>query len=269
MSPNEIKAINGTQITLRTPLTDALDAAYMNPELIAYTAPERHAEMGLANLHIKAPTTCSGAPLNSTACNAPAVLFPPWTVDSWVRDLTLTSFNSFIQVHRDAARITIQDVKMDRTRDISGSALPIDILLAGSQVLVQDCSQTGLATARCFTVATDSLAAGPNAILRHSSSSNEQTIYPHERWATGLLVEDTAVPVLFVNRGTKGSGHGWSMSGGVGWNLRGPAKVESPPLGLNWCVGCVGEGNGTFIRPGEEVRPESLFGAQLEARGVK
>lgn len=272
MSPNVIKAINDTELTLQIPLTDALDSRYMQAEVYAYKPPEQYSEMGLHNLRIQVPNTCSGAPLNNETCNSAAVKFPSWTVDSWASGLKLEGFNKFFEVERDASRLTIQDVEMNRNQDIEGRALPMDILIQGSQVLVQDCKQVGLPTARCFSVATDSLTAGPNAVVRHTTKSDVQSIYPHERWAYGLLVEGTSVPTIFVNRASNGTGHGWTINGGVGWNLRGEAIFQSPPLGVNWCVGCEGKdgpsGNGTFIKPGKQVRPNSLFTAQLEARGL-
>ncbi|KAH6887060.1 hypothetical protein B0T10DRAFT_407446 [Thelonectria olida] len=273
MSPNKIASINGTQITLQIPLTDALNARYMKPELLAYTPPPLNSEMGLSNLRIEVPKTCSGASLHDTTCNYAAVAFPSWTVDSWASGLDLVGFNSFFDIREDASRITIQNSTMNRNRDIKGKALPIDILIKGSQVLIQDCSQVGLRTARCFSVATDSLTAGPNVVARHATTSKIQTIAPHERWAQGLLVEMTSVPTLFEDRGTKGTGHGWTMNAGVGWNLKGEAVFQSPPLGINWCIGCGGKdraaGNATFIRDGKQVKPQSLFAAQLQARGVE
>ncbi|KAF9771657.1 hypothetical protein IL306_010713 [Fusarium sp. DS 682] len=273
LSPNQISGVYGNNITLKIPLTDNLDSAYLEPELIVYTPPEVNVEMGIRDLQIEVPDTCSGAPITDKTCNSAAVRFPSWTVDSWASGLTLKGFNKFFQIDQDAARITIQNSTMNRDKDISGSALPFDILIQGSQVLVQDCEQVGIPSARCFSVATGSLTPGPNAVLRHKTQSESQTIYPHQRWAQGLLVEDTSVATYFVNRNTKGSGHGWSINGGVGWNIDGKAEFESPPTGINWCIGC-GEkgndpkGNATLLESGKRVEPQSLFEAQLENRGV-
>ncbi|KAF4472526.1 hypothetical protein FALBO_579 [Fusarium albosuccineum] len=272
MSPNVVNAIDGNQVTLKIPLTDNLDSTYMKPQLWAYDAPQVNSEMGIKDLSIEVPDTCSGAPLDGDTCNHAAVSFPSWTVDSWASGLSLHGFNNFFEIQQDAARITIQDTTMDRNHDVDGRALPFDILVKGSQVLVQDCKQVGLPTARCFSVATDSLTAGPNAVTRHTTMSDVQMIYPHERWAHGFLVESTSVPNLFVNRASNGSGHGWTINAGVGWNLGGQANFQSPPLGINWCIGCGGKtesvGNGTFLDSGKQVKPQSLFAAQLEARGV-
>lgn len=272
MSPNKIQAIHGKQITLQMPLTDNLNATYMKPELRVYIPPERNSEMGIQNLRIQVPNTCSGTPLINTTCNYAAVRFASWTVDSWASDLTLVGFNQFFDIQRDASRITIQDIIMNRNKDISGVALPSDIIIRGHQVLVQDCRQVGLDEARSFSITTDSLTPGPNAIVRHRTDSSVQSLAPHERWSWGMLVEETSAPTIFGNRGTKGSGHGWTMNAGVGWNLRTDAEFQSPPLGINWCVGCGGQdgptGNATFIHSGTQVKPRSLFAAQLKARGV-
>ncbi|KAF0636198.1 hypothetical protein FPSE5266_02058 [Fusarium pseudograminearum] len=273
LSPNQISSISGSNITLRIPLTDNFDSNYVQPELLVYTPPYANKEIGIQDLGVEVPDTCSGAPFNDKTCNSAAVYFPSWTVDSWASGLSLKGFNKFFQVDQDASRITIQNCTMDRDQDIQGAALPFDIMIQGSQILVQDCSQNGIPSARCFTVGTGSLTPGPNAVLRHKTKSDVQTIYPHERWAHGLLVEDSSVKTLFVDRGIKGSGHGWSINGGVGWNLDGNVDFESPPLGINWCVGCGGnghetKGNATFVESGKRVEPRSLFMAQLEERGI-
>ncbi|KAH7155989.1 hypothetical protein EDB81DRAFT_756504 [Dactylonectria macrodidyma] len=272
MSPNKIESIDGNHITLKIPLADALDSAYMKPQVWAYMPPVVASEMGVENLRIEIPNTCSGTPLDDTSCNSAAVSFSSWTVDSWASGLTLVGFNKFFEVQRDASRITIQNSTMTRDRDIEGVAIPADISISGSQVLVQDCTQAGLETARTFSVTTDSLTPGPNTVTRHKTRSSVQTIFPHQRWAQGLLVEGSLVPTLFVNRDTKGTGQGWTINAGVGWNLGGYVDFESPPLGINWCVGCGGTnvttGNATFISPSRQVMPRSLFAAQLQARGV-
>ncbi|CAM1501392.1 Fc.00g105540.m01.CDS01 [Cosmosporella sp. VM-42] len=269
--PNTISSVNGSQITLQFPLTDSLDAVYMKPEIVAYAPPPLSSEMGVEELSIHLSPSCSGSPVNDSSCNGVAISFASWAVDSWVRNLELTGFNEFVEIDYHAARITVQDVAMLRDAQGTGVALPFDILIKGSQVLVKDCGQYGLATAKSFSVITGSLTPGPNAILRHVTQSGLQSIFPHQRWAHGLLVEDMSVPTLFRNRDNRGSGHGWSMNGGVGWNLRGEVDIESPPLGVNWCIGCGGtakkHGNGTFIDQDSSKAPKSLFQWQLEARG--
>lgn len=244
----------------------------MEPKILAYKAPVLNSEIGIEQLSIYLTSSCSGSPVGNSACNGAAVSFAPWTVDSWARNLVLSGFNQFVDVQYDASRITVQDVAMFRDADTTGVAIPSDIWIKGSQILVQDCGQYGLKTAKTFSVMTGSLTPGPNAVLRHVTHSGLQSVYPHQRWAHGLLVEDSSVPVYFVNRGIRGTGQGWSINGGVGWNLRGDTSFESSPLGINWCISCSGdagqEGNGTFVNQGKPVNPRSLFESQLKARGL-
>ncbi|KAF7560401.1 hypothetical protein G7046_g3744 [Stylonectria norvegica] len=268
--PNVILLLNDTQITLQSPLTDSLEAEYMKPEIVAYSPPPLSSEMGIEGLSIHLTNSCSSSPVDNATCNGAAVSFSPWAVDSWARNLNLTGFNQFVDIGYNSARITVQDVAMFRDADTTEVALPNDIWIKGSRILVQDCGQYGSATAKTFSVLTGSLAPGPNVVLRHVTQSKVQYIYPHQRWAHGLLVEETSAPTWFYNRNNYGSGQGWSMNGGVGWNLEGQAVIESAPLGVNWCIGCQGveqSGNGTFVEKGVGVTPKSLFQAQLQARG--
>jgi hypothetical protein len=272
-----IKAIKGTQITLDIPLTDALNKKYMSPYLAAYTLPAVSKEMGVESLSITLNPTCSGKALGGDAgapCETEAIGFPAWTVDSFARQVNVTGFNRFIEVAKNASRITIENAAFFRDADTDNSAgYPGDIRLEGSQVLIQDCGQYGRKTAKAFAVAAEAQTQGPNAVLRHVVQSTTQQLYPHQRWAHGFLAEDTDATVDLLNRNTAGSGHGWSINAGVGWNVRGEVDVESPPLGINWCIGCSGKvdsaSNGTFVEKGSAVTPKSLFAAQLAKRQGK
>ncbi|KAH8893908.1 hypothetical protein GQ53DRAFT_617958, partial [Thozetella sp. PMI_491] len=273
--PNFIKAINNNVITLQVPLTDALDSSYMTAVMSAYdmiATPYKNLSMQIKLTNTSTRNgACSGVDLNLAMCNNPALQFQSYAVNSWAQNLSLIGFNNFIIINKRASKLTIQDVKMFRTWDVQGSALPSDILLQGDKVLIQDCGQFGNSSARCFSVMTGGLTSGPNAVLRHVTQSSAQSLYPHQRWAHGLLVEETQSPTYFTNRAENGTGQGWAINGAVGWNLTGPSLIDSPPLGINWCVGCKTNssyqtGNGTWLLQDEEVLPRSLFLSQLKAR---
>ncbi|KAI2601851.1 hypothetical protein GGR54DRAFT_634451 [Hypoxylon sp. NC1633] len=272
--PRVIKEIAGNKVTLTVPLTDALDKNYMSPYLATYANPSGdNVEIGLENLSIKLSPTCSGVALDSAnGCNAAAISIAPRTSDSYVRQVNVTGFNAFMAVQSNASRITIDGVGLFRDRDTDKSAgYPADIAIQGSQVLVRGSGQYGLRTAKAFSVVTQAGTPGPNAVLRHAVRDPElQQIYPHQRWAHGLLAEDTDAGVLFVDRGNAGTGHGWAVSAGVAWNVRGGVNISSPPLGVNWGVGITGawakEGNGSMVDEGAAVTPTSLFDAQLARR---
>jgi hypothetical protein len=85
----------------------------------------------------------------------------------------------------------------------------------------------------------------------------------------------------FKNRGSMGSGHGWTMGWGVAWNC--VAKdfvIQNTPGAPNWMIGCIGESK-LLPRPfgkepllpegirdshGKAVTPKSLYLKQLEER---
>lgn len=268
--PRVIKSISGNNVTFTIPLTDSLDNKYMSPYLSAFTPPPTSAEIGLEDFSVTLSPTCSGVTLKNETCSKAAISISPWTVDSYIRRVNLTGFNNFITVQSNASRITISNVGFYRDNDTDNSAgYPADISIAGSQVLVQDSGQYGLASAAAFAVITQSRTPGPNAVVRHAVRGGRQQLYPHHRWAHGFLADDTGAPAELVNRGTAGTGHGWSISAGVAWNVRGAVRIQSPPLGVNWGVGVTGpitDSNGTFVSRGAAVSPASLFDAQLARR---
>src|SRR5262249_56235385 len=66
----------------------------------------------------------------------------------------------------------------------------------------------------------------------------------HHRWSTGMLYDSCRAPdgsFEFRNRGSMGSGHGWSMGWGVAWNCSAREyTIQSPPGAANWLIGSIG-----------------------------
>lgn len=299
--PRIIQSISGNVITVDVPLTDSIDSAYdMEGQVVAYTAPaEASTEIGLENLSISLEPTCSGVILSDTDCSSVGIIFNSYTTDSWVRNVDMLGFNQFVLVADMAMRITVENVTMHRTGDTDGGAgSPVDITIDGTQVLATGCSTHGAINASSFSVVTGPLVPGPNAVVNHFTEQSSQQIQPHERWASGFLVDSTNAEFSLINRGILGRGHGWAINAGmyalfnepiplvasadalpegVGWNVVSVnLQIQSPPTGENYCIGCIGTlvdkpgapNNGTFIAFNEAVNPPSLFTAQLAARGV-
>ena len=121
-------------------------------------------------------------------------------------------------------------------------------------------------------------------MLLNCTFNGESRAESHQRWSTGMLYDNCQVAdggIEFRNRGSMGSGHGWSMGWGVAWNCT--AKdyiVQNPPGASNWMIGCVGEsklsprpfGDGPDLAegikdsPGTPVTPQSLYLTQLAER---
>jgi len=70
-------------------------------------------------------------------------------------------------------------------------------------------------------------------------------IQPHQRWATGLLIDKCEVPdggIDFMNRGVMGSGHGWAIGWAVAWNCKAKSYLnQMPPGSANWVIGSYGD----------------------------
>jgi hypothetical protein len=153
----------------------------------------------------------------------------------------------------------------------------------GTQILLDRCSATGQGT---WPVVTQAEVTGPIVVLNFTADHGG--VSPHQRWATGLLVDHSRFTetterkqgIAFSNRNTAGSGHGWDVGWAVAWNVESPfLLVQQPPGAINWCIGCVGKAimgvdgvsgksgpMGTFDSPNVMVMPESLYLAQLRER---
>jgi len=121
---------------------------------------------------------------------------------------------------------------------------------------------------------------GPIVVLNFKA--DHAGVSPHQRWATGLLVDGAKLEnttarkqgIAFSNRNTAGSGHGWDIGWAVAWNVMSPyLLVQQPPGAMNWCIGCIGEAvtasnlpSGIFDSAGTPVVPASLYLEQLRER---
>src|SRR6266568_499275 len=123
-----------------------------------------------------------------------------------------------------------------------------------------------------------------HALTLHCTFLGDGRVESHQRWSTGMLYDNCRVPgggMDFRNRGSMGSGHGWTMGWGVAWNCE--AKdfvIQNPPGAVNWMIGCVGESKpmprpfgtqpnlpeGNKDSHGAHVKPQSLYLAQLAER---
>lgn len=173
-----------------------------------------------------------------------------------------------------------RDIAVQETQNgiVVGAAASADFSISGTQVFVNRCSVDGEGT---WPLVTQSTATGPIVVLNFTGDARAG-VSPHQRWATGLLVDNARLPntttrtpgIAFSNRKTAGSGHGWDVGWAVAWNVASPyLLVQQPPGAANWRIGCVGEAltkeglaSGIFDSPGAPVVPSSLYLEQLRER---
>ncbi|HKO79902.1 MAG TPA: hypothetical protein VJU78_05875, partial [Chitinophagaceae bacterium] len=159
--------------------------------------------------------------------------------DGWARNLEI--FNTVNSISVTGRRITVDNVSIIHNLPTLGAAKPADLNGSGQQILFNRCSITG---DNLFFFGTGAKVTGPVVVLNCVFRGNGW-IQPHQRWATGLLIDNCQVPdggIDFMNRGVMGSGHGWSIGWAVAWNCKAKSYLNQlPPGSANWVIGSQGE----------------------------
>jgi hypothetical protein len=271
----QIAAIAGNTITLDVPLSDSIDAKYLDDEgtaVVKVWPSERLSQVGVEHLHIESPPQ----PFNHSQRHFTALRLNGQ--DCWVRDVAIDETMNSVGV--GGRRITLQRVSVTRKALHEGSSKPAEFAPNASQVLLDRCAVTA---DNVWFVATGGGQAGP-IVLLNCKFQGESRAESHQRWSTGMLYDNCQAlqgGIDFRNRGSMGSGHGWSMGWGVAWNCEARDYIiQHPPGAPNWMIGCIGRSR-TEPRPfgeapllpegikdshGMHVAPSSLYLAQLAER---
>ena len=275
-----IAGVDRDRVTLDVPLTDSLDARYLDPPgatLVRIDPLARIDEVGVESLRITAPPRS----VEITDPNFSAVRINS-AQDVWLRDVSVDETVNSVAVGRQVRRATVRRVSIRHTTRTKGAAAPSDFSCDASQVLFDRCTVTG---SGLFYFSTGAKAVGPTVLLNCAFDGNG-SIQPHQRWATGLLVDNCKVPdghIELMNRGYLGSGHGWTIGWSVVWNSSAKTLlIQRPPGSQNWAIGCAGEQTlksrpgdpkgstplpqGIIESPDVPVAPASLYLAQLAER---
>jgi hypothetical protein len=270
-----IKEIDGNRITFDVPLSDSFDSKYLNPPdttVVKIAKPDRLSQVGVEHLHIESPPQA----FNHTQPHHQALRING--EDCWARDVAIDETMNSVGV--SGRRITLQRVTVTRKAKHQGASKPAEFAPNGSEVLIDRCEVTG---DNVWYVATGAGIAGPMVIL-NCTFKGDGHAESHQRWSTGILYDNVRAPgggIELRNRGSMGSGHGWSMGWGVVWNCSAEEfLIQNPPGGMNWLIGSTGEvraaprpfGNGPNLpggavdSPNAPVTPRSLYLAQLQER---
>ena len=279
-----IASIAGNRLTLDVPLSDAIDSAYTKPagaSIEKYTFPGRIENVGVESLRVQVPAR--DVPISDAQYT---FLRMSAVSDAWAQDLVIEDTQNTITLGSTARRVTLDNVHIRHSVPFTGAASPADIAISGTQILVHRSSVSGQGV---WPIVTQAGVTGPNAVV--AFTADQAGVAPHQRWATGLLVDNSVFRngterrpnIAFSNREYAGSGHGWSVGWAVAWNVTADyVLLQQPPGAKNWCIGCTGRpptilwhGNPipvpeipseTFESPGVRVTPASLYMQQLRDR---
>ena len=230
-----IAAIDGNTITLDVPLSDSFDAEYLNPPGFHgqdHAAP-RLSQVGIENLHIECPPQA----INHTQPHFQALRFNG--EDCWVRDVVSDETMNSVSV--GGRRITVERVAVQRKGAASrfveagrvrpqrqpGAARPLH--RKRRQRLVSRPPAQACRARSCCSTARSPATAAP----RRTSAGRPD--------CSTTIAQAPGGGLDFRNRGSMGSGHGWTMGWGVAWNCE--AKdyiIQNPPGATNWMIGCIG-----------------------------
>ncbi|OQP56824.1 hypothetical protein A3860_09575 [Niastella vici] len=271
-----ITKINKNTVMVDFPLTDSYDMNYLGTDGVSVTKITTSGSLsqtGVEHLRIIAPA--QSVTINEGHHRA---LTMSGVRDSWVRNLEI--MNTVNSISITANRVTVDHVNIGHEVPTKGAAKPADLNGSGAQLLFDQCQITG---DNLFFFATGPKVSGPVVLLNCVFKGNGW-IQPHQRWATGLLVDGCQVPgggIDFMNRGAMGSGHGWAIGWAVAWNCTARSYLNQlPPGSANWVIGCKGESQkkaipfdagpllpeGIYDAHNTPVDPGSLYLAQLAER---
>ncbi len=259
-----VESVTGNAVRLTVPLTDSFDSRFYGAEGATLTPVEitgQIEETGVEDLRIVAPNR--SIDYHQDAHYDGIVMDN--VVDSWLRGLAFKDTTNSVFIGYKAERLTLERVDVQQQDTVTSHAQPFDFALDGSQILLDRCSGAGN---HVTYAAVKGRSEGPVVVLNCRFNGDGQ-IEGHQRWSTGLLVDNCAVPdgrINLRNRGELGSGHGWANGWSVLWNNEAEVfVVQNPPGDLNWSIGDVGD----HISQPMPVREDQLEGPPLPGGEVE
>jgi hypothetical protein len=271
-----IDAIDGNTITLDAPLIVAVDdkrPAYVTH----YDLTNEIDRVGVESLRIKsefdpsviATDKTSGTTYYADEQHARTGVQLDRVTNAWVRDVTALHLSgSTVAVAPSASFVTIIDCKsLQPVSRITGRRR-YAFTMNGQRVLVARCESEYGRHDFTFT----RWAPGPNVYFDCVARGGFSFVEPHGQWNTGGLYDNVTVDgpprasLAAGNRGTSGSGHGWTAATFTFWNSDAPAiLLMSPPGSINRFVGRPG-----FVDPKPERATwlANWFGYRSSLNGI-
>ncbi len=273
-----ITHIEGNHIFVDAPITCAIDAHYTNGTIRQYSWSGLITNVAVE--HLFGLSDYFGSNTNETH---------GWTfiefdnvVNGWVRDVVCRYFGySCVNLNSGDRFVTVQDCE---------SLDPISIITGGRRYAFTINDAQNCLNKNCYTLedrhqfVSESVTIGPDVFVDGLSDNAHAEAGPHQRWATGVLWDNTTTHggnLDIQNAGNFGSGHGWEGANCTAWNCAASGFiVQNPPGAHNWLIGCIGPiQNGTvYVGPHDpgsydssgsssnNVYPGSLYYAQLQDR---
>ena len=271
--------IVGNKIQVATPIYDVLDRSLSQSFVYKYNGNSQIKECGIEDLRIFIESS------GSTSRNHVKTGINLIGVDnSWVKGVTALRMSDQGIKLDEATRCSIIDTNvLEMHGPISGGwRYNFEVTDFCNNILFKNCTASN---GRHTFVANGASDVNGIVFTNCSSTGDYTRSESHRRWGQGILWDNITWQNTNVygilglhNRGSYGTGHGWTLTNGVAWNIDAPSNqivVQKPPIGQNYAIGCDAtvNGSGPFVKPvgyiegtGESLRIQSLYAAQLEDR---
>ncbi len=273
-----LTAIDGNRITMDAPVFNTLDRSLAQSYIFLADRSDILQEIGIENLRVTIDTNGETSEDHARS----AIVFTE-TENCWVRDVVSEHFVYSGILFRTATRCTALNCEALEPHSVVTGGKRYNFNVEKSQlILFENCHASNARHA--FTGNGTSRDNGI-VFLDCVSSAAYTSSEGHRRWGMGFLydglteinVRSSGLRLLgLYNRGSYGTGHGWSLAHSVAWNCDmgiGSASIQKPPTAQNYAIGCRGaiSGSGPFSQPAgfieltgrADLEPVSLYRQQL------
>ncbi|MDA9627810.1 T9SS type A sorting domain-containing protein [Flavobacteriaceae bacterium] len=274
-----ITNIDGNKIQVATPIYDKLDRSLSQSYVYTYNGNSQLKECGIENLRIFVESSgVTGRDHVKTGINMIGV------DNSWVKGVTILRVSDQGIKFDEATRCSVINTKvLEMHGPISGGwRYNFEVTDFCNNILFENCTASD---GRHTFVANGASDVNGIVFTNCSSTGDYTRSESHRRWGQGILWDNiswtntnTTGILGLHNRGSYGTGHGWTLTNGVAWNIDAPNNqiaIQKPPVGQNYAIGCNATVNnaGPFNHPegyiegtGENLLIQSLYNAQFQDR---
>lgn len=269
-----------SKITLDVPIYDHFERSLAQAEVYVLDKTNIKQNIGIENLRIDIQT--AGPLTENHARNAIRLI---GVEDCWVTDVTALNFIYAAVDTRSASRVTIKDCQgLEPHSEITGGRrYNFAVGRESNQILFENCHAT---EGRHSFVSNGTASVSGIVFYNCTSEVDYSASEGHRRWSQGMLFDnitfsrsETNTLIGLYNRGSFGTGHGWSTTSSVAWNVTlEPNRfiiLQRPPRRQNYAIACKARvtNNHRFAHPlgyteltNQTPLITSLYVKQLETR---
>ena len=276
-----ITRIVGNTVEVDVPIYHDLDRSLSQSFAYVYTRSSIITECGVENIRIDIETA---SPTDNDHPEANIKFIG--VEDGWIKDATALHFAEAGIWLKQSSRVTVLNSQAIEPHSVVEPGRRYNFYLgdACNNVLIKGCH----GSYGRHTFVSNGAASVAGAVFTQCSSTGDYTSSEsHRRWGAAILWDNISFSSTntyqilgLYNRGNWGTGHGWTGTNLVAWNVSAPNDqivIQKPPIGQNYGIGCNATVNnqGPWVHPvghiegtGQILEISSLYEAQLSERLV-